>query len=451
MTEWPINSSKVSLVGRVNVGKTTLFNKITEQTNAIVSMVPGTTRDANIGVTKWADREFTLVDTGGWQKNPTNEIDKRINTRAHEWMEESLVVILVVDAKTGILPEDVIIARAMMKTKKKLLLAVNKSDNRQARMSIDQWFSLGLGEPILISATEGSGVGNLLDAINERIPKKKTQIVKTRTIGLIGRPNVGKSSLVNVLAGQEVQVVSDQAHTTREPHPIYVNRFKDHFLFIDTAGIRRKNRVERGIEKKGVGLSRKVANDVDINWLVLEAHKTLSVQDKILGSTLSETNKGLIVVMNKWDLVKNKDSKTMQHMKKLFEANFNTLKWAEIRFISAKDKKGVASLLKLTAELEKKQSKTLDREKVKTIWEIFLKRHPAMRPSGHSITPSKHRIKFLSFSQIDTSPITFQMTVTKKDKVPTPLLNILEKELRRVFKLQGVPIIITIQHIKTRE
>lgn len=448
MTEWPINSSKVSLVGRVNVGKTTLFNTITEQTNAIVSMVPGTTRDANIGVTKWADREFTLVDTGGWQMNPESEIDKIINKRAHEWMEESLVVILVVDAKIGILPEDKIIARAMQKTKKKLLLAVNKSDNKQSRINSEQWYSLGLGEPVLISATEGSGVGNLLDEVNKLIPKKKTEIVKTRTIGLIGRPNVGKSSLVNVLAGREVQVVSDQAHTTRAPHPVYVNRFNDHFLFIDTAGIRKKNRVERGLEKKGVGLSRQVAKEVDINWLVLEANTTLSVQDKILGSTLSETNKGLIVVMNKWDLVKHKDSNTMVNLTKLFEANFNTLKWAEIRFISAKDKKGVSSLLKLTAELEKRQSKMLDREKVKVIWEKFLIKHPAMRPSGHSLAPSKHRIMFLSFSQIDTKPLTFQMTVTKKDKVPTALLNILEKELRRVFKLQGIPIILTIQHIK---
>jgi GTPase len=447
MNEWPINKIKVSLVGRVNVGKSTLFNKVVEETRAIVSTVPGTTRDANSGVTKWADREFTLIDTGGWQANPKNDIDMLINKRSYEWMNESNVVVLVVDSKTGLLPEDTMIARDIQKMKKKAILVVNKSDGRN-KVAMGDWYKLGLGEPVYLSATEGSGVGNFLDEVVAAIPNKKTLIVNTRTIGLIGRPNVGKSSLVNVLAGKELQVVSAEAHTTREPHPIYVNRFKDHFLFIDTAGIRKKGKRVGGIEKKGIGMSEKIARDVDINWLILEAHKELTTQDKILGDTLTGTNRGLIIVMNKWDLVKVKETNTMNKMSKVLEANFNSLKWAEIAYISAKDKKGVAGLLKLTTEIHKRQNTYVNKLKLQRLWRSFLKRHPAMRPSGHSLTPSRTPIKFLSFSQIDINPLTFQITVTKKDVIPAALLNILEKSIRKIFNLSGVPIIMAIHRLR---
>ena len=447
MTQWPVNPITVALVGRVNVGKSTLFNKITEQTRAIVSTVPGTTRDANSGVAKWADREFTLIDTGGFQKKPATEIDARINKRSHEWVRESSLVVLVVDAKTGLLPEDTVIARDTQKDAKKVVLVVNKTDGKSKHASAD-WYSLGLGEPVFLSATEGSGVGNFLDAVVAAIPKRKTELVTTTTIGLIGRPNVGKSSLTNVLAGREIQVVSNEAHTTREPHPVYVNRFKKHFLFIDTAGIRKKGKQDRGIEKRGIKLSERIASDVDINWLILEADKDITTQDKTLAKKLTGTNRGLIIVMNKWDKVADKTTNTMKKMEKYLAANFSTLKWAEIKFVSAKDKKGIAQLLTLTEKLEKKQHAYVDKQKLQQIWQIFLKRHPAMRPSGHSLTPSKARIQFLSFAQIDVNPLTFQMTVTKKDVVPAALINILEKEIRKTFSLSGLPIIMSIHRLK---
>lgn len=447
MTEWPINPITVALVGRVNVGKSTLFNRVIEQTRAIVSTVPGTTRDANSGVTKWADREFTIIDTGGWQANPANDIDRLVNKRSHEWINESDLAVLVVDARTGLLPEDTRIARDIQKAKKKCILVVNKSDGRNTTHMSD-FYSLGLGDPILLSATQGNGVGNFLDEVVAKIPKKKTELVTTRTIGLIGRPNVGKSSLTNVLAGRDVQVVSSEAHTTREPHPIYVNRFHNHFLFIDTAGIRKKGKRDTSIEKRGISLSQRVSREVDINWLILEAHKELSTQDKILAQKLTDTNRGLIIVMNKWDLVPDKDTSTMNHMKKVLAANFSALKWAEIQFVSAKDRKGVSALLKLTAELEKKQKTYVNKQKLQRLWRSFLKKHPAMRPSGHSLTPSRTPIQFLSFSQIDVNPLTFQLTVTKRDVVPEALLNILEKGIRKTFDLTGLPIILTIHHVK---
>jgi GTP-binding protein len=444
MSSWRTNPVSVVLIGRVNVGKSTLFNKMTEKTRALMSRIPGTTRDANQGLVEWNGKEFTLIDTGGWQEQTDDEIITLVSNESMKWAEAASLVLLAVDAKDGILPEDKALVRILKKKKKKVLLIINKIDKDKRETAKNDAYGLGLGEPLLISATEGRGVGDLLDLIIENINVKKSKVLNPITISLIGKPNVGKSSTVNAIAGKEIMMVSATPHTTREPHPVFAHAFSEDWLIVDTAGIRRKSKVGDQLEKRGTHASIKQALTTDVNWLLIDISKRVSNQDKKLSEDLIDTRRGLIIVANKWDLVENKTVKTQNELSSYLRSNFRALKWARIMFVSAKDRKGYKNLLALTKELNDKQNSHLDEVKLREWWKRFVHQHKdATRPKN----PNR-RIKFLGFKQIDANPITFQLSVGNKDFIPDALIHIMEKEIRDIFDLYGVPFVVTLKHIR---
>lgn len=445
MSTWLINPIHVVLLGRVNVGKSTLFNKITEkaQGEAVISRIPGTTRDVNQGLVSWREKDFTVIDTGGWQEKPTDKLMKLVSDESVNWMKKGDLNVLVLDATSDPLPEDKALARIIKKHKAPYLLAINKVDSKSSSASLGDWYKLGLGEPLLISATQGRGVGTLLDNIIKKIPTKTNIGLTPITVGIIGKPNVGKSSIINAIAGQEKMLVSAEPHTTRESHPVHIKALHRDWLIVDTAGWRKKRKQKEPMEKTGTKLSWQTALNANVNWLVIDISQSISAQDKTLGRQLTDSHRGLIIAANKWDLAKTKTDKTQHELAARLKANFNTLKWAEVVFVSAHTKYGIKNILKKTLELVQKQNEYVDRTKLEMWWQTFKKYHPATRPDN-----PKRKINFRGFTQIDVNPHTFMLTLGVKDNIPAAWLNLMENQLRIHFKLTGLPLIIKLKHVR---
>ena len=442
MTEWQLHPVNVALVGRVNVGKSTIFNKLTEKTRALVSRIPGTTRDVNQGVASWKGKHFTLIDTGGWSAGEKDSLTEKVKSEALKHALKADLAILVVDAKDGILKEDKMMAEILRKNEIKTILVVNKVEVRETSLG-KEYYRLGIGEPILTAAVSGRGLGDLLDKITENISNKKLNIRHPLVVAILGKPNVGKSSMINAIADKEAMLVSEIPGTTREPHPVFISKGGKDFLFVDTAGIRKKWKGGDVVERDGITLSIDITRDADVNWLVFDISEPLTSQDKALAEEVSSANRALVIVANKWDRVPKKTPQTQVEMLARLTANFRTLSWAESAFTSASTKYGFDRLIKLSEELNKKQNEKLDKEELEILWKAFVRAHPAKRPGSDT-----HKISLLSFSQVSTRPLTFAITIKTKDFVPQPLLNKLENELRRTFKLKGVPIILKLKRAR---
>src|ERR687883_1289635 len=350
----------VALVGRPNVGKSTLFNRLVGEHRAVVHEQPGTTRDRLYGAVEWRDREFTVIDTGGIGLD-TGEGDLLADVRlqAEEAMREADVIVWVVDASTGLTAADHEIADELRTSRKPVILTANKAENvRRQQDAVAEFSSLGFEEPVLISALHGEGTGDLLDAIVAWFPKAPTQdeIAPAASIAIVGRPNVGKSSLVNALVGGRRTIVRDEAGTTRDAIDTPIVRDGQKILLIDTAGIRRRGRVAPGVEKFSVLRAVRAIERADVAVLVLDASEGVLAQDTHVAGYVDEAAKGLIIVVNKWDVVE-KSPRIQQEYTETIRRELKFADWAPVLFVSARTGQRVRRVVETALDIQHQRTR----------------------------------------------------------------------------------------------
>jgi len=452
----------VVLLGRTNVGKSTLFNKLAEHYEAIVSDIAGTTRDIKSSIISWQGASFELFDTGGLstkhlaaKKNKNqDDIEIKIIDKALVAIKEAALVLFVVDSRDGLLKEDKDIALWLKKKKLKVLLVANKADGRKLQQATAVFFKLGLGEPSAVSATTGSGSGDLLDKVIKEL-KIKPQEVKSEILNLkseirvsiIGRPNVGKSSLVNNILGEERVIVSNTPHTTREPIDTTFDYKGQAITIVDTAGIRRKAKISfKSLEKKGVNLSFKSLDRSDLALLVVDPSQTIGQQDMKLAQLARNSRAGIILVMNKVDLLE-AERQDLSDLPLGLQKTFNAIKWAPIILISALTGKNVHKLFDLIVEVEKNHSRVIlqpDLDKIRKKL-VAKKTPPKKKTLGHPGTRAykvKPAPKIVNLKQTSTSPPHFELLYRGTGILPLAYLQYFEKGLRQEFDFTGTPIII---------
>lgn len=451
----------VALVGRVNVGKSTLFNHITDSGHAIVSKVPGTTRTRNVGVGRWRGKLFRVIDTGGLTFDSADVYEKDIEAQFDKAMEESTLVIFLVDVTSVPTVAERSLAKKLRQSHIPTLFIANKADNNQfaAKAEDPQWRAFGLGAPTPISASTGRGVGDLLDTIiahpnfqGLELGKKEVLIPKDAVkVALLGKPNVGKSSLFNALINEDRVVVSDIPHTTRETHDTLFTYNDKHYLFVDTAGIRKKRKIDDSLEQTGVYQSLNSISDADINLFVLDASLPLSHQDKALAGLIEEKHKPLIIVANKWDLIENNTAHLPAHVQKekdpetrfrsYLEHHFKYVGFAPIIFVSAKHKINVADLFPLIDEVNKARQLDVDPHELEAAFVKMIRRHLPTKGKG-----VRHP-KIYSLKQIAVAPPVFEVAVRRKTDLHQSYLRYLEKQLRETFGFLGVPMVFYVKKV----
>ena len=444
---------KVALIGRTSVGKSTLWNRLTEQKNAITSDRSHITRDRHYGQVVWRGDCFELIDTGGMDVENT-QIGDGILRQSDLALKEADLVLFMVDGQSGIVPDDRAIADRLRKAKKKVILVVNKCDKRvnSSDATDPSWRQLGLGEPHPLSAVTSLGLGDLLDRIYALFPSGTGAKIEPRPIedsnalriALVGRPNVGKSSLTNAILGEERVIVSATAHTTREPQDTAF-RYKDQDLvLIDTAGMRKMAKVDDRIEEEGIRRNRQAIDDADVALLVFDATVDPSAQDRHLAGELEQARKGLILVANKWDLVKNKTVKSAADYEFLIRQLFPFLSWAPMIFTSVSEHQRIHALLDKALAVQAERNRKIDYNALNRLLKATIK---SMKPLP-TYGPKSPRI--YDAAQVSVCPPTFVITVIgEKESVHQNWVRFFEKRLRLKFGFEGTPIVVKAQNIPT--
>lgn len=439
---------KVALIGQTNVGKSSLFNRLIGQQKAIVSPIPGTTRDRNFGVCDWQGFDFTLIDTGGLDIKQASVIERDVVRQAKLAAEKADLILLVLDVTIGLLPQDKELVVKLRKQKKPFLVIINKCDSPRLRHLAFAEFS-GLAKTIWpVSAVNGTGTGDLLDEVVKELSKSPSfkkaaeQDPELLTkVAIMGRPNVGKSTLLNALMGEEFVIVSDIPHTTREPQDTLMTHKDRLILLIDTAGVRKKARVRKGVEEAAVERGLKALHSADVAVLMLEADQPITVQDKHLANEIVEAGASVIIVFNKWDLLSS-DEKIPKKFQQKVEFELPFIKWAPIVFVSAQKKRNVFDILDLALELKETRQKFVEEKAL----EKFLKDTIKLQKPAAAKGPKPPRL--LGLKQIDTSPPYFELIADYRQLVPRAYLKFIERRLREKFGFKGTPIKIKVRGIK---
>lgn len=443
------NLPTVALIGRVNVGKSTLFNCLTETSKAIISNVPGTTRTRNIGLVNWRGKNFNIIDTGGLTFEKDIPFEEDVIEQTDIAIKESEVILFVVDLKNELLPQEKELAKKInrrFKGKKNIILIGNKADNATDRSRIydPEWKKLGFGEPIPVSAVNGSNIGDLLDIIYKYLSKQKrkpktTEEIPALKVALAGKPNVGKSSLFNKLIGEDRVIVSDVAHTTREPHDTLVEVDNEAILFIDTAGIRKKSRVGGALEKLSVAKSLESIERADIVLMVLDTSEPISDQDKQLAGFISEHGKSAIFVVNKWDLAEDNEDTFRNEVMKLIYKEFPHLSYAPIVFTSAKSGYRTHQIFPLLQRAKQERLTNINQADLQDFLKRAVKKRLPSRGKG-----VRHP-KIMSIKQISIGPPVFQIVIKQKTSLHPSYINFLKNRLRERFGFYASPIIIKLK------
>lgn len=340
----------VAIVGRANVGKSTIFNRIVGQRISIVEDTPGVTRDRIYADASWLTRDFKIIDTGGIELENAS-FTEQIKMQAEIAIEEADIILFVVNGREGVTKEDLFVARLLQKSRKPIVLAVNKIDDQKFKDNIYDFYSLGIGDPIAVSGSHGIGIGDVLDEIIHQLPavdeKKEDDVIR---FSVIGRPNVGKSSLTNAILGEERVIVSDIEGTTRDAIDTPFEKDGQKYCVVDTAGMRKKGKIYENVEKYSVLRALSAVEKSDVVLMVIDGNQGIIEQDKHVAGYAHEAGKAVILVVNKWDLIE-KDSKTMKKMESQIREQFKYLDYAPIIFVSAKDKKRVHLLLPMIQEV----------------------------------------------------------------------------------------------------
>lgn len=425
----------VAIVGRANVGKSTLFNRLTEGRHAIVEDTPGVTRDRLYRDAEWLNREFTLIDTGGIE---FNQADGHISAKVYEQVElaieEAAVIIFVVDGKAGINEDDKEIARILQKSKKPLVLAVNKLDNYGATTEHYEFFELGLGEPYPFSALHGINTGDLLDAVVAELPSQdfaEDESDRLR-VTLIGRPNVGKSSLVNRLLGQDRVIVSDQPGTTRDAIDTPLTADGKEYLLIDTAGMRKKARVNEPTERYSVARGLKAIDNSDVVLLVIDATSGITEQDQRIAGYAHEAGKGMLLVVNKWDLPE-KDDKTMKKFEQEIKEKLPFADYLLSIFVSAKTGQRIDKILPLADFIAEQQSRRIPTSQVNEVLREAVLHNPPPADKGR-------RAKIFYASQVGIKPPKFVIFVNDPEILHFSYERYIENKMREAFGFAGTPV-----------
>jgi GTP-binding protein len=425
----------VAIVGRPNVGKSTLFNKLAGKRIAIVEDTPGVTRDRIYANCEWLNRNFTLIDTGGIDIKTDDVILSQMRSQAKIAIESADVIIFVTDIMCGVTASDFEVATLLMKSSKPVVLCVNKADN-VGKISDDiyEFYNLGLGEPYPVSSLHGHGTGDLLDRILELLPEDKEEIYDEDTIkvAVIGKPNVGKSSLVNKIAGEERVIVSDIPGTTRDAIDTLVENNYGKFVFIDTAGIRRKSRVDDNIERYSVMRAFLAVERADVCVIMIDANEGFTEQDSKIAGFAHEQGKGCIITVNKWDVIE-KDDKTMENYKKRLMIDFSFMSYAPIIFISAKTGQRIDKLFELIKFVNDQNSLRVSTGMLNDVLADSIARVQPPSDKGK-------RLKILYMTQATTKPPTFVVFVNSAELFHFSYKRYLENQIRATFGLEGTPI-----------
>ncbi|HZJ40727.1 MAG TPA: ribosome biogenesis GTPase Der [Candidatus Saccharimonadales bacterium] len=443
----------VAICGRTNVGKSTLFNCLTEKNQALVSDIAGTTRDSNLGTVEWSNSAFDIIDTAGlidWKYLTAKKlngvsIDEQTQKQAKKYLDKADLILFVVDSKVGILPEDKELATVLKKTAKyrsKLMLIANKVDNFKNASEAAQFNKLNLGEPFTVSAASGMGTGDLLDKIIERIDKgrkfKKTEESDEENkinVCIIGKPNVGKSSLLNSILGYERVIVSPLAHTTREPQHTNISYAGHEIKLVDTAGISKQGTKTKGLEKPGILKSLKSLEKAEIAMLVLDISEPLTHQDSKLIQEIVDRHKSLIFIANKWDLIPERNTKKWTEI--LYDKMpFAT--WAPVQFISAKTGEKVNKILDLIININAQRRLELSDSQTEKFLKYVVKIHKPAKGKG---LKAPH---IYEFRQKKSNPPAFILRIGPNDDLHFSYVRFVENRLREKYGLIGTPIKITV-------
>ena len=419
----------VAIVGRPNVGKSTIFNRIIGERKSIVEDTPGVTRDRIYGKAEWLTREFRVIDTGGIQL-ANQDFQTEINMQVEIAIDEADCIVFVVSGKDGLTHDDEYVARLLHKTKKPVILAVNKVDDFAQNDAIYEFYSLGLGDPLAVSGAHGIGIGDVLDAVIHALPEKeKNEYDGMTKFCVIGRPNVGKSSLVNAILNQELVIVSNIEGSTRDAIDTPFKREGKEYVVIDTAGIRKRGKVYENIEKYSVLRAMSAIERSDVVLVVIDGEKGIRDQDKHVAGYAHEAGKGVIIVYNKWDAVE-KDEQTMHTIEKEIRAQFLYLSYAPILFVSALKKQRIHTILPVIDEVH---DYSVLRIQTNVLNEVIMDAQLMTPPPTHK----GQRLKIYYASQVSVAPPTFVLFVNDPELLHFSYKRYLENRLREAFGFTG--------------
>ena len=480
----------IALVGRVNVGKSTLFNRLIEQDKAIVSKYAGTTRTSNEGTILWRGKYLKLIDTGGLTFDEDIPLEKEILAQSERAMKEADIIVFVADAQTGLLPQERELAKRLRRiTHKPVIFVANKVDKNKFVLNLTEpeWHKMGLGEPFPVSAANGRNVGDFLDMLYSTLQKMKIRPKKNSTkeegtinVSIIGKPNVGKSSIFNKLIGYEKVIVSPIAHTTREPHDTLITyeyekselgdivtsndeakntrpqrlaglhggreektaKLKQKINFVDTAGIRRKASVHGHLERAGIHKSIDMISESDIVLFTIDGAETISSQDRQLGGLLEKHSKSVIIIINKWDLSEDNTDHHRKEVKEMIYSYFPHLDYAPIIFVSGLTSYRVHDIFPMIIKAWQSRNIVIPDQKLKTFLKDVQRLHKPTRGKG------VRQPEILGFHQIATNPPIFEASIKVKTSLHYSYVNFLARKLREVFKFFGTPVVIKLTKMK---
>lgn len=431
----------VAIVGRPNVGKSTLFNRLTQSRQAIVNEEAGTTRDRQYGKVDWSGKEFSLIDTGGWVMNSDDIFEEEINKQVHVAIEEADLILFAVDITTGITDLDMEVAQILRKSKKPVIVVANKADNYELHALAAEFYSLGLKDPYCVSAINGSYTGDLLDKIIETLPEDKTEELEEDMprIAIVGRPNAGKSSLVNAFIGEERNIVTDIAGTTRDSIYTKYNKFGKNFYLVDTAGIRKKGKVEEDLEYYSVIRSIRAIENSDVCILMIDATRGIESQDLNIFSLVQKNKKGLVVCVNKWDLVENKDQKVIESYTDAIKNRLAPFTDFPILFISALTKQRILKVLEVAEDVYANRRRRVPTAKLNEVMLPIIENYPPPAWKGKYI-----KIKYITQLPAGAVP-SFVFFCNLPQWIKEPYKRFLENKIRENWDFTGTPINIFIR------
>lgn len=426
----------VAIVGRPNVGKSTLFNRLTQSRQAIVDDIAGTTRDRQYGKVQWGGEEFSLVDTGGWVVNSEDIFEDEINKQVQVALEEADVILFVLDVMNGLTDLDENVAHILRRSNKPVILVSNKADNFELHYSSAEFYSLGLGDPINVSAINGSGTGDLLDLIISKFSKKEEEEVleEIPRLAIVGRPNAGKSSMINALIGEDRTIVTDIAGTTRDSIYTRFNKFNMDFYLVDTAGIRKKNKVTEDIEYYSVLRSIRAIENSDVCVLVIDATKGIESQDLNIFSIIQKNKKGLVVCVNKWDLVEDKNQTVIKTFEEAIRERLAPFRDFPIIFGSALTKQRILKVLETAKEVYDVKTTRIPTRALNDVMLEVIARTPPPAIKGKYV-----KIKYIT--QLPNTQVpTFVFFCNLPNWVKEPYRRFLENQIRKHWNLTGTQI-----------